>query len=55
MQLVRPAKYHEAIDKIGTKSPIGSAMVSAEWADVPVALRERAMFSSQVENVRFLL
>lgn len=54
MQLVKPAKYHEAIEKIGDKTSIGSAMVSAEWSDVPVALRDRAMFSSQVENVRFL-
>ena len=54
MQLVRPAKYYEAIDKIGGRSPIGSQMLSAEWSDVPVALRERAFFSSQVENVRFL-
>jgi hypothetical protein len=54
MQLVKPTPYYEAIDKIASKLPIGSAMVSAEWSDVPVALRERAMFSSQVENVRFL-
>lgn len=54
MQLVKPAPYYEAIDKIGGKTPIGSAMMSAEWQDVPVALRERAMFSSRVENIRFL-
>src|SRR6266481_8329242 len=54
MQLIQPAKYHEAIDKIAGRLPIGSQMLSAEWSDVPVALRERAIFSSQVENVRFL-
>jgi len=54
MQLVRPAKYHEAIDKIANRTPIGSQMISAEWQDVPVAIRDRAFFSSQVENIRFL-
>ncbi|MCI0351228.1 MAG: hypothetical protein L0Z53_17530, partial [Acidobacteriales bacterium] len=38
----------------GSRTPIGSALNSAEWADVPVALRERAFFSSRVESVRFL-
>jgi len=46
--------FTEAVEKIGARAPIGSAMMSAEWQDVPVALRERAFFSSQVENARFL-
>lgn len=54
MQFVKPMPFREAVEKIGTKTPIGSAMMSAEWQDVPVALRERAFFSSQVESVRFL-
>jgi hypothetical protein len=54
MQLVQPAPYQEALDKLGRKSLIGSMLTSAEWQDVPVELRERAFFSSQVENVRFL-
>lgn len=54
MQFVKPMPFREAVDKLGAKSPVGSAMVSSEWSDVPVALRERAIFSSQVENVRFL-
>jgi len=54
MQFVQPMPFREAVEKLGERSPIGSAMVSSEWADVPVALRERAMFSSQVESIRFL-
>ena len=54
MQLVKPLPFAEAVDKLGAKSLIGSALSSAEWRDVPVALRERAFFSSQVESVRFL-
>lgn len=46
--------FDEAVEKLGSKSIIGSKLRSDEWADVPVALRERAFFSSQVENVRFL-
>jgi len=54
MQLVKPMPFSEAVDKLGSKSLIGSALSSAEWRDVPVALRERAFFSSQVESIRFL-
>lgn len=54
MQFVKPTPYREAIDKLGSRSPIGSKLSSSGWADVPVALRERAQFSSRVESVRFL-
>jgi hypothetical protein len=46
--------FQEALDRIGIRTPIGSAMLSSEWNDVPVELRQRAFFSSQVENIRFL-
>lgn len=54
MQFVKPMPFDEAVQKLGERSPIGSELLSAEWQDVPVALRERAFFSSEVENVRFL-
>lgn len=54
MQFVKPVPFREAIEKIGKKTPIGSQLNSTEWSAVPVALRERAFFSSQVESVRFL-
>lgn len=54
MQLIAPTPFKKAVDKIGAKSPIGSKLNSSEWRDVPVALRERAFFSSTVENIRFL-
>jgi len=54
MQFVKPMPFREAAEKLGQRTPIGSALMSAEWQDVPVALRERALFSSQVESVRFL-
>lgn len=54
MKFVKPIPFQEAVDKIGTKSPIGSRLNSAEWSHLPVALRERGFFSATVENVRFL-
>jgi hypothetical protein len=54
VQFVRPQPFAEAVQKVGLRSPIGAALNSSQWSDVPVALRERAFFSSQVENVRFL-
>lgn len=54
MQLVKPLPFAEAVDKLGSRSLIGSQLSSSEWRDVPVALRERAFFSSQVESARVL-
>jgi len=54
MQFVKGAPFAEAVGKLGAKSIIGSRLSSSEWGDVPVALRERAFFSSRVENARFL-
>ncbi len=54
MQLVQPQPFDEAVAKLGARSVVGSTLNSAEWRDVPVALRETAFFSSQVQNVRFL-
>lgn len=54
MQFVRPMPFGEAVRKLGERGAIGSRLSSSEWRDVPVALRERAFFSSRVESVRFL-
>ena len=43
-----------AISKISAKTPIGAALKSAEWENVPLALRERAQFSARVESARVL-
>ena len=46
--------FAEAIDKLGSESPISAALSSSEWSDLPVELREHAFFSSNVESLRFL-
>ncbi|HOB98464.1 MAG TPA: hypothetical protein PKM43_06905 [Verrucomicrobiota bacterium] len=54
MKFVRPLPFAEALVKLGVRSIVGADLTSAEWAYVPVALRERAFFSSRIESVRFL-
>jgi hypothetical protein len=41
-----------AVEKFGARTPVGSALRSAEWAKMPLAFRERAFWSAGVENVR---
>jgi hypothetical protein len=54
MQFIDPIDWSDAVDKIGDKTPIGSLLDSDAWSDMPLALRERAFFSSEIESVRFL-
>jgi len=54
MQFVKPAPFREALQKLGARTPIAADLSSAEWSTVPVELRERAVFSAHVENVKFL-
>lgn len=46
--------FTEAIEKIGGQTPIGSALNTEQWREVPAALRENAFFSATIEDVRFL-
>jgi hypothetical protein len=43
-----------AAAKLRAKTPVGSPLNSAEWADVPLALRDRAFFSAELEKMRLL-
>ena len=43
-----------AIAKIDAKTPVGSVLRTAEWQQVPLALRERAQFSAGVESMRVM-
>jgi len=44
----------EAVKSISARTPIGSLLRSAEWARVPLALRQRAQFSAGVTSARVL-
>lgn len=52
--LITPTRFEDAIYKLSTKAPMTSTLRSDEWSRVPVALRERAFFSSTVESVKYL-
>ena len=54
VEFVQPDTFDEALAKLGARSPVAATLTSAQWRDVPVAIRERSFFSSQVESVRFL-
>jgi hypothetical protein len=53
MQFIAPIKFEDAIRKLGARSPIGAQLSSRQWSAVPVALRERALWSATIESVRF--
>lgn len=52
--VVRFEPMAEAIARMDRKTPIGALLSSAQWKDVPIALRERAMFSARVASVHLL-
>lgn len=54
MKFVKPTLFQDAITKLGRRQVIVSGLDSEAWSRVPVALRERAFFSSRIENARFL-
>lgn len=50
--LLQPQPYASAVARLAERSPVASALTSAQWAEMPTALRERAFFSAQVESLR---
>lgn len=44
----------DAVRAMGDRTPVGSLLSSAEWAQMPLALRQRAQFSAKIESMRVL-
>lgn len=44
----------DAVVRLDRKTPLAINLTSAEWADLPVQIRERGQFSARVESARFL-
>lgn len=44
----------DAVAKMDKKSPVAVALTSAQWEQVPVAIRERSQFSAKVASARLL-
>lgn len=51
---VTTSPWQAAVDRFSSKTVIGSRLRTAEWAQVPIALRDRALFSAGVENAKVL-
>lgn len=51
---ITTSPWTETVSNFSSKTIIGSRLRSDEWAGVPVALREEAMFSSTIEDLRVL-
>lgn len=54
MTFTEPQPLTDVIDKLDAKTPIGSAMRTAEWERVPQGLRDGAFFSAGVTHTQFL-
>lgn len=54
MPSLTTSPWQATLDRFSPKTVVGSRLRSAEWAQVPLALREQALFSATVENVRIL-
>lgn len=48
------APWQAAVDRLSSKTTVGSRLRSAEWAAQPQALRDQAFFSAGVEQVKTL-
>lgn len=46
--------WEEAAQKLADKTPVAAELTSAAWADVPAALRQRAMLSARVASIDLL-
>ena len=53
--ILQPTPIAEAVAKMEARSPVASVLRSAEWAEIPVALRESAFFSAGVDWADFLV
>ncbi|GEM_PF-4940362 len=50
----KPQPLADAVAQLSQKTPIGSMLRTAEWQQMPAALRDQAFFSAGVESVRVL-
>lgn len=51
---ISTSPWDKAVARFSDKSIVGSKLRTADWARVPIALRERAFVSAGVENARVL-
>jgi len=54
MSLAPLKPFKEALQKLTSKTPVAADLSSAEWSQVPQALRERAVFSARTTNAGYV-
>lgn len=54
IDLTQPAPLARLVDAVDAKTPLGSAMRTAEWEQMPQGIRDAAFFSAGVEDERWL-
>ena len=54
ISLTQPAPLPEAVEKLSAKTVVGSVLRTAEWAQIPVELRDSAFFSAGVTSAQLL-
>jgi len=55
MNYPKPELFTEAIAKLRARDPIPSNLTTAQWVrNMPLAIRERALWSATIENARFM-
>jgi hypothetical protein len=54
IDLMTPVPLAEAVRDLGARTPVGSILRSAEWAQMPRVLRDEALFSAGVTSLRVL-
>ncbi len=54
LDLTKPMALPEAVRSLGARTPVGTALRTAELEGLPLALRKNAFFSAGVESARFL-
>jgi hypothetical protein len=52
MIFTAPMPYDQAVSRLQAKTPVASALSSADWAAMPLALRDRAFFTAQVAQIK---
>jgi hypothetical protein len=46
--------WDAAAERLARRTPVAAPLTSAEWGDVPLALRDRAFWSARVESARLV-
>jgi hypothetical protein len=46
--------FPEAVQRLDRKTPVGALLRSAQWAEVPLAIREKAFFSATIHQLHIL-